>query len=348
MAGVDSGRSDNCAAVRDTRMADEKAMAALADYLTAFGGGRHLLSGWRVRIAVRDKASAGQKVNDSYFYNPLGVKFRSKVDVARHLGLVEVSCTKHVGILSADGIDSKLWIGASAAGWAVHSTTDNHNTYTAPDGTRFKRKVEALEWNPPKRVKLKMALVVATPATRAPSGQEAPALAAVEVHGSIYSAAPATTATANTASCTTVHTVSGGRLAPYAKDWFDLNSSEDEAEEDEDEDDDVQPTPESTPPAPAMALTSAQPTPESTPPAPATALSSCGSGTQTMRCILEQLWLGQYTDSFDKLGYDDPDWLATLGQAKLLEVAVEAGMKTGHARKFADLFQRACRSAPGW
>jgi len=257
-------------------MADEKAMGALADYLADLGGGRHLLSGWRVRIAVRVKASAGQKPPqaDSYFYNPLGVKYRSKVDVARHLGLVGVGCTKQVGTLSADGIDSKLWIGASAAGWAVHSTTDNRYTYTAPDGTRFKRKVEALGWNPLKRVKLKMALP-----------------------------------------------------ASYANDCFDLNSSEDEAEVEEDEDDDVRPTAEPTLPAPATALT------------------SCGSGTQVMHSILEQLWLGQYTEPFDRLGYDDPEWLATLGQAALLKVAVEAGMKTGHARKFADLFQKACRSA---
>ena len=60
--------------------------AALAAVIADCGGDRTLLDGWRVAIEERKLGnSAGQM--DAYWYAPSGKKFRSRGEVARHLGL---------------------------------------------------------------------------------------------------------------------------------------------------------------------------------------------------------------------------------------------------------------------
>ena len=61
--------------------------AALSAFLTDCGGnGAALLEGWTVKIEQRMTGnSAGQL--DAYWYSPKGKKFRSRNEVARHLGL---------------------------------------------------------------------------------------------------------------------------------------------------------------------------------------------------------------------------------------------------------------------
>ena len=45
----------------------------------------------------------------------------------------------------------------------------------------------------------------------------------------------------------------------------------------------------------------------------------------------------QYADTFDDLGYDDLPYLERMSEEKRQEVANEAKLKPGHARKFVEL-----------
>lgn len=309
-----------------------KAMAALANYLTEHGGENDMLSGWSARVAVRDPAGKSAKVNDVYFFNARGAKFRSKIEVARHLGLMQTpDRAQYFGHLAAEGTDHKLWKGAYAAGWRVHSTHDSHNTYRAPDGTRFKRKDDAMEWHPPKRVKLKLAS--ATTTSPPPLATFIP-LTATEGHAD---------------------------SSAYEGALFDLNSSDDDGSSDDEEEavvdvvveekeaevnvedvKDVEDVNESRAEV-ATDVTGRGPSgpwPLVRNSVPPVGPAISGMSMLAMRTILESLRLGQYAGAFYDLGFDDPDWLSTLDQAQLLDVASNAGMKPGHAMKFAGLFPR--------
>jgi len=68
-------------------------LEGLRRYVSCIGGhgphgsvGRALLDGWVARSEVRKAGSTAGTV-DTYFFNPEGKKFRSRVDVARFLGL---------------------------------------------------------------------------------------------------------------------------------------------------------------------------------------------------------------------------------------------------------------------
>ena len=50
--------------------------------------------------------------------------------------------------------------------------------------------------------------------------------------------------------------------------------------------------------------------------------------------ILASAGLSAYATSFDDEGYDDLDYLRMLPPAELRSVAVDCGMKPGHAAKF--------------
>ena len=63
----------------------ERQLAALVAYIVELGGDSTLMDGWTVTITERtDGATAG--TTDAYFYSPAGKKFRSKAEIARHLG----------------------------------------------------------------------------------------------------------------------------------------------------------------------------------------------------------------------------------------------------------------------
>ena len=53
-----------------------------------------------------------------------------------------------------------------------------------------------------------------------------------------------------------------------------------------------------------------------------------------------QLRLEQYAEALEELGYDDLNYLSMLGPDKLRQIGTEAGMKLGHAAKFADMLFR--------
>ena len=57
---------------------------ALAEYILSLGS-LPLARGWRVETHVRD----GTRYVDRYYFKPPGVKFRSRVEVARHFGLLD-------------------------------------------------------------------------------------------------------------------------------------------------------------------------------------------------------------------------------------------------------------------
>ena len=59
-----------------------------------------------------------------------------------------------------------------------------------------------------------------------------------------------------------------------------------------------------------------------------------------VRAALRALRFGQYADAFEKLGFDDLDYLrevasAAGGWARIGEIAAQAGMKKGHAIRLA-------------
>ena len=59
-----------------------------------------------------------------------------------------------------------------------------------------------------------------------------------------------------------------------------------------------------------------------------------------VRAALEAIGLGQYAPALEALGYGEPacmPYLKTLGPQRLREIGLQAGMKPGHASKFADL-----------
>ena len=58
---------------------------------------------------------------------------------------------------------------------------------------------------------------------------------------------------------------------------------------------------------------------------------------RAVRAALEALRLEQYAAALEKLGYDDLEYLARAGPQRLREIGAQAGMKPGHASKFADL-----------
>ena len=65
-----------------------------------------------------------------------------------------------------------------------------------------------------------------------------------------------------------------------------------------------------------------------------------GPGTPAVRTALEAIGLGQYAPALEALGYGEPTcmpYLKTLGPQRLREIGLQAGMKLGHASKFADL-----------
>ena len=81
--------------------------------------------------------------------------------------------------------------------------------------------------------------------------------------------------------------------------------------------------------AAADAVTPSTTPPPSTP-APAPAASRIGE----VEALLRSFRLEEYIQKFDDEGYDDLDYLRTLPPAELRSVAVDCGMKPGHAAKF--------------
>ena len=81
--------------------------------------------------------------------------------------------------------------------------------------------------------------------------------------------------------------------------------------------------------AAADAVTPSTTPPPSTP-APAPAASRMGE----VEALLRSFRLEEYIQKFDDEGYDDLDYLRTLPPAELRSVAVDCGMKPGHAAKF--------------
>ena len=53
--------------------------------------------------------------------------------------------------------------------------------------------------------------------------------------------------------------------------------------------------------------------------------------------LAEAQRLEQYAAALERLGYDDLEHLARAGPQRLREIGAQAGMKPGHASKFADL-----------
>ena len=76
-----------CAALDRTRSTADP-FEALVAYITAYGGDEDMVRGWEVRTDVRvGGATAGRP--DLYFISyPEGKRFRSKAEVARHLGVL--------------------------------------------------------------------------------------------------------------------------------------------------------------------------------------------------------------------------------------------------------------------
>lgn len=301
---------------------EDAALASLVEYLTKLGGRAEFLSGWRVRVAVREPSDRSTKVNDVYFYDAHGAKYRSKVEVARHFGLIDGEASRPVGHLSADGIDAKLWAGASAAGWAVHSTPDCHNTYSAPDGSRFKRKSDALEWKPAKRIVLKLK----------ERSSETSVIAAAE--------APATTCQSAVAGSSHYHATAGVQAA-RDQEWFDLNSSDDDDDEEEEQsaanaaemgarseaeqlvDEGEEHTHEDA--SHQLQLTDSFST-------------QLASG-MSLAQMLTHCRSSAYLDAFEESGWDDVGYLVTLPPAELEDIVGSLGMKLGHRAKFLHLFE---------
>ena len=68
--------------------------------------------------------------------------------------------------------------------------------------------------------------------------------------------------------------------------------------------------------------------------------STTGGAPASVRAGLARIGLEQYAHGIvEELGYDDVDYLLTLDEPTLLQVAQRAEMKVGHARKFAEWFK---------
>ena len=91
---------------------------------------------------------------------------------------------------------------------------------------------------------------------------------------------------------------------------------------------------EQQPPPPATEAPVANGVPVPSPPRflPITEVGAAG-----VRAALARLNLEQYAATFDDLGYDDLPYLLRMSAEARQEVAVEAGLKPGHARKFIEL-----------
>jgi hypothetical protein len=77
-----AAKAPRTATVARTR---ENQLAALVAYIVELGGDSALVDGWTVTIEERTGgATAG--TTDAYFYSPTGKKFRSRAEIARHLG----------------------------------------------------------------------------------------------------------------------------------------------------------------------------------------------------------------------------------------------------------------------
>ena len=61
------------------------------------------------------------------------------------------------------------------------------------------------------------------------------------------------------------------------------------------------------------------------------------TGSAAVRNALDKLGLVQYAEPFDDLGYDVLPYLERMSEEKRQEVAYEAKLKPGHARKFVEL-----------
>lgn len=68
-----------------SRVSVEK-LATLRHYIVSLGGEASLLEGWTARTERRTGGSSSG-TSDTYYYNPEGVKFRSRQEVLRKFGL---------------------------------------------------------------------------------------------------------------------------------------------------------------------------------------------------------------------------------------------------------------------
>ena len=67
-------------------------------------------------------------------------------------------------------------------------------------------------------------------------------------------------------------------------------------------------------------------------------------GMAAVRQALTRIGLERYAQTFEVAGWDDVDFLLTLDEALLRNVASTCGMQPGHARKFVDVFGAWSRS----
>mgnify|MGYP001971375429 CR=1 FL=1 len=89
-------KEQHARAIRADRGADDperSLLDALDDYVVLCGG-EPLEDGWRVDMKMRLNG-ASEGTYDVYYFNPEGVRFRSRAEAVRHLGLRPIAAPKH-------------------------------------------------------------------------------------------------------------------------------------------------------------------------------------------------------------------------------------------------------------
>ena len=274
----------------------------LVEYLEARGGSAALVAGWSTKVGVRINPQTGQAC-DIYYISAENVKFRSRIEVAQHFGLMEASVKaapnpdfvsrRVVGECPPEAVDKKLWASAHKQGWSVFSTDDGHNRYTAPDGHKFHRKPDAEAWRPGGPPPKKQRLQLTNQSAAAPS----PAL--LTLASSAVMASAALASKDHAAPPLPLTAVKPKQAAPVA------------------------PKVEATAPPKSQIHAPPAPPPKAPP------------GMEPVRAALARIGLERYAEALEELGYDDLGYLGILSEERLRQVAAEASMKAGHASKFA-------------